>query len=411
MATFKLTGSILNVKTGKGMADLAAEAWARTGKADKRLSQTTTNAEGHFVIDFSISKQALSRRPVGVIKIFSGDTLLHTTPEKPVVDWAQQPPLVIKLDPPTTPENFVQLFVSASLVNGHPAAGVRLVLSYELPAGGTWTSQPVTADAKGKLTVDLPTASPGSIDWSRIGFAFSKNDKPLRVIDQTSPEPVQTGFAIAIKLGQNTIPWPPKPDPNKWYVRGRVSTPYGEAVVANVSGAAISLQGEKSIGQVHTSDAGRYEIIYEWDDKCPPDLQVSATVQDKLVAQSAIHFAVGKSVRIDLISGNELYVGPTEFQSVEDRVLKCNDDFDISVIGKKQFDYLLGKTRLAEDKLSFYLVARKLHSFVRSADGRILWPVSRQTAGDAAGLGLAAPQGTAKGAQYFHSTKYHRPQI
>ena len=256
----------------------------------------------------------------------------------------------------------VQIYVAANLENGHPAAGVRLVLSYELPAGGTWTSQPVTADAKGKLTVDLPTASPGSIDWSRIGFAFSKNDKPLRVIDQTSPEPVQTGFAIAIKLGQNTIPWPPKPDPNKWYVRGRVSTPYGEAVVANVSGAAISLQGEKSIGQVHTSDAGRYEIIYEWDDKCPPDLQVSATVQDKLVAQSAIYFAVGKSIRIDLIAGNELYVGPTEFQSVEDRVLKCNDDFDISVIGKKQFDYLLGKTRLAEDKLSFYLVARKLHS-------------------------------------------------
>ena len=120
--------------------------------------------------------------------------------------------------------------------------------------------------------------------------------------------------------------------------------------------------GEKPLGQVQTSDTGRYEIIYEWDDKCPPDIQVSATVQDKLVAQSAIHFAVGKSVRIDLISGNEIYIGPTEFQRVEDRVLRCNDDFNISVIGKKQFDYLLGKTRLAEDKLSFYLIARKLHS-------------------------------------------------
>ena len=71
---------------------------------------------------------------------------------------------------------------------------------------------------------------------------------------------------------------------------------------------------------------------------------------------------MGKSVRIDLISGNEIYIGPTEFQGVEERVLKCNDDFNISVIGKKQFDYLLGKTRLAENKLSFYLIARKLHS-------------------------------------------------
>jgi hypothetical protein len=362
MPTIKLTGSIFNAATGEGLPNLGVEAWGRTGDANKQFGETTTNAEGKFVIEFTISDQALSRRPVGVIKIFSGDTLLHTSPEQPIGEWVQQRPFVIKLDPPTTPQNAVQLFVSASLANGRPAAGVRLELSYELSAGGTWTSQPVTANANGKLTVDLPTASPGSIDWSRIGFAFSKNDKPLRVIDRTSPEPVQSGFAIAIKLSQDTIPWPPKPDPNKWYVRGRVSTPYGEAVVANVSGAAISLQSEKSLGQVPTSGAGRYEIVYEWDGKCAPDIQVSATVQDKLVAQSPIRFAAGKSVRIDLIAGNELYIGPTEFQRVEDRVLRCNDDFDISVIGKKQFDYLLGKTGLAENRLGFYLVARKLHS-------------------------------------------------
>ena len=256
----------------------------------------------------------------------------------------------------------VQIYVAANLENGKPAAGVQLVFSYELPAGGTWTSQPVTADANGKLTVDLPAASPDSIDWSRIGFAFSKNDKPLRVVDKTPPEPVQSGFAIAIKLGQDKIPWPPPQDPNKWYVRGRVSTLNGEAVTANVSAACISLSSEKPLGQAQTSKTGRYEIIYEWNGKCPPDVQVVANVNDRPIAKSAIYFAVGKSVRIDLIHNNETYVGPTEFQTVEDRVLKCNDDFNISVIGKKQFDYLLGKTRLAEDKLSFYLIARKLHT-------------------------------------------------
>ena len=173
----------------------------------------------------------------------------------------------------------VQLYVTANLENGNPAAGVQLVLSYELPAGGTWTSQPITADANGKLTVDLPSASPDSIDWSRIGFAFSKNDKPLRVVDKTPPEPVQSGFAIAIKLGQDKIPWPPPQDPNKWYVRGRVSTLNGEAVLANVSAACISLSGEKPLGQAQTSKTGRYEIIYEWDGKCSPDIQVSANVK------------------------------------------------------------------------------------------------------------------------------------
>ena len=39
MATFKLTGSILNAKTGKGMANLGVEAWARTGNANKQLGQ------------------------------------------------------------------------------------------------------------------------------------------------------------------------------------------------------------------------------------------------------------------------------------------------------------------------------------------------------------------------------------
>ena len=125
MATFKLTGSVLNATTGNGMANLGVEAWGRTGNANKQLGVTTTNAEGHFVIDFNISDQALTRQSVGFIKVFSGDTLLHTTPEKPVVEWAQQEPFVIKLDPPA-PQNSVQLFVSASLVNGNPAAGVRL---------------------------------------------------------------------------------------------------------------------------------------------------------------------------------------------------------------------------------------------------------------------------------------------
>ena len=162
----------------------------------------------------------------------------------------------------------VQVHVTAKLANGKPAAGVQLVLSYELPAGGTWTSQPITANDNGKLTVDIPAASPDSIDWSRIGFAFSKNDKPLRVVDKTPPAPVKSGFAIAIKLGQDTIPWPPPQDPNKWYVRGRVSTLNGETVLATVSAASISLSGEKPLGQAQTSKTGRYEMIYEWDGKC-----------------------------------------------------------------------------------------------------------------------------------------------
>ena len=41
-------------------------------------------------------------------------------------------------------------------------------------------------------------------------------------------------------------------------------------LLANVSAAAYQPEGEKPLGQVQTSDAGRYEIIYEWDWQMSP---------------------------------------------------------------------------------------------------------------------------------------------
>ena len=362
MATLKISGSVIDADTRKGIAGLRAEAWGRIAGAEKRLGVTTTDAEGHFLIEFSLSDQQLDLKPLGIIKIFSGNILVHTSTDKQMVEWVQQQPdLFIELNPLEPNGNTVQLFIAAGLDNGNPAAGVQLVVSYELPAGGTWTSQPKTANANGKLTVDIPAGTTGTIDWRRVDFAFSMNGNPLRVAERTQPEPVEGGFAIAVKLAR-TIQWPPEQDPDKWYIRGSVSTATGEAVMANVSAAAIRLSGEMSLGQVQTGDTGRYEIIYEWDDECLPDVQVTANVQDQPIAQSVIHFAAGKSIRIDLIQNNETYIGPTEFQRVEERIRKCNQDLNISAIGAKQFDYLLGKTRLAQDILAFYLIARKLAS-------------------------------------------------
>ena len=361
MATYQLTGSVINTTTRQGIPALRIEVWGKPVKANKKLATATTAAEGRFVIQFDLQASKQNPDPMGFIKVFSGKTLLLTTTEQPIKLWtAEAKPLTIEVDQAS--DNMLQIFLTLGFNNGQPGAGVQLVFSYALPSGETWTSQPLIANAQGKLSFGVPIGIGTVIDWSRAGYKFSKAGKPLQIAEKLPPEQVSGGFALAIKLTPEKIPWPPEQDPNKWYVRGRVSTPYGEAVIANVSAAAISLQGEKPIGQVQTGDTGRYEIIYKWDGKCPPDIQVSATVKDKLIAQSAIYFAVGKSVRIDLFSGNEPYIGPTEFESVEDRVLKCNDDFNIAAIGAKQFDYLLGKTRLAENKLSFYLTARKLQS-------------------------------------------------
>ena len=366
MATYKLTGSIKDKKTGRGQPDLTVEAWDKDIKDNDLLGKALTDAEGGFAITFgddAFSDKGEDPKPDLYVKIYSGRALIHTTEEAPINDWTpEQGPLEIELKPPTTPENTVQLFITAGLDNGKPAAGVQLVVSYELPAGGTWTSQPITANANGKLTVDIPAGTTDTIDWPRVGFAFSKNDKPLRVVDKSRPDPNEGGVVINFKLARTTIPWPPEQDPNKWYIRGRVSTANGEAILANVSAAAIRLSGEISLGQVQTSNTGRYEIIYEWDNECLPDVQVTAHVQDKPIAQSAIHFAAGKSIRIDLIQNNEIYIGPTEFQQVEAQIRKCNQDLDLSEFGAKQFDYLLGKTHLAPETFTSYLVAGKLAS-------------------------------------------------
>ena len=361
MQTFQLSGSVIDSSTRRGIPKLTIETWGTPAKVSRKLATTTTDAAGRFASRFDLQVTQQNPDPLGFIKILRGPTLLQTFPEQPIRQWTPQAePMLVELDLPS-PE-MLQLFVSFRFADGRSAAGVQLVFGYTSPAGGAWTSQPLTADAQGNVTFQVPVGTGEVIDWSRASYAVSKSDKPLEIAKIAPPQQVESGIAIAIELVSSKISLPGQQDPGKWYVRGRVSTPNGEAVMAVVSASAISLKGEKPLGQVQTSDTGRYEIVYEWDAKCSPDIQVSAGLPDKLVAQSAIYFAAGKSLRIDLIQDNEIYVGPTEFQVIEARVLKCNAGFDISAIGKKQFDYLLGKTRLAEDKLSFYLVARKLNT-------------------------------------------------
>ena len=148
-------------------------------------------------------------------------------------------------------------------------------------------------------------------------------------------------------------------------VRGRVTVegtgePIEGALVSTGTGGPHSHQPQRTT--TRTDADGRYEIVYKWDYECLSDVQVTANVKDKPIAQSPIHFSVANSIRIYLIQANESYIGPTEYESTEQIVLTCNDDFDINNIGPDQFDYLLGKTLLAEDVLTDYLLARKLAS-------------------------------------------------
>jgi hypothetical protein len=372
MPTYQLQGSILDASTRKGIEALTIEAWGKAAKAGRKLATAMTDAAGKFALHFDLQPTQQNPNPLGFVKVLRDETLLQTLPEQPIRQWTEKAnPLVVELhqpqpqlQPPPSQEPqpspaSTRILLALRFTSGKSAAGVQLVFSYALPAGGAWTSQPLTADAEGNLSFEMPMTAGTVIDWSRATFAFSKAGRPLEIVAKSPPQQTSTGIAIAVELKTGKITLP-TPDPAKRYVRGRVSTSYGEGVVASVSATVVSLQGEQSLGQVPTTDTGRYEIIYQWDGKCAPDIQVSATVQDKLVARSDIRFAAGKSLCVDLIADNEAYVGPTEFQGVEASVLKCNGDFDIAAIGEKQFAYLLGKTRVAEDKLSFYLVARKL---------------------------------------------------
>ncbi len=257
----------------------------------------------------------------------------------------------------------VRLFIYLTHSRGRPAAGVRLVLTYVLPNGQVWTSDARVSGAQGMVAVRIPGVTRANWDAQRIGYQVSIRGRPLEVVRSSDFDPSDNGFSVILVLRRaaNGLPGPDPDDP-RWWVRGRLTSTTGEPGSATVTAAAVSLSGAEPLGAVRTDDTGRYEIGYQWDSQCPPDLQVTARTRAGIVAQSALHFAVGRSVRIDLVVGNEAYAGATEFAGTEQRVHKCNEDFDPRNIDDRQFEYLLGKTGLPQDKLDHYLVSARFAS-------------------------------------------------
>ena len=131
MATFQLSGSVINAVYPAGIPALRVEAWVQAGKASKKLATTTTDAEGHFALQFDMQVSPQNPDPLGFIKVFSGTTLLQTTPELHIKQWtAQGAPLIIELDQPAPPAEGWKVFLTLGFSNGQPGAGVQLVFSY-----------------------------------------------------------------------------------------------------------------------------------------------------------------------------------------------------------------------------------------------------------------------------------------
>ncbi len=104
MATFQLSGSVINASARVGIAALRVEAWGQAGKASKKLAMATTDAEGRFAMQFDMEVSPQNPDPQGFLKVFSDTTLLHTTPEQPIKLWtAQAPPLLIEVDQEAPP--------------------------------------------------------------------------------------------------------------------------------------------------------------------------------------------------------------------------------------------------------------------------------------------------------------------
>ena len=136
MARYQLTGSVINGTTQQGIAALRIEAWGKLDKARKKLATTTTDDAGRFRIQFDVKISENNPNPQGVLKVFSGKKLLHTTAEHPIRQWmAQADPVTITVNQPAPPMDRLRIYVALSYIGGQAAAGVQLVFSYASPSG------------------------------------------------------------------------------------------------------------------------------------------------------------------------------------------------------------------------------------------------------------------------------------
>jgi hypothetical protein len=84
-----------------------------------------------------------------------------------------------------------------------------------------------------------------------------------------------------------------------------------------------------------------------------------------LIAASPIIYNAGKITTVDLVAGNKLYKGPSEYQVLENTIRPCTGDVDAAGLNARSVEYLANKTGVDQQWLSEYVLA---HRYANATD-------------------------------------------
>jgi len=328
--TVLLMGIIKNKNNSDGIAGLLVKAWDLDKTKNDILGEAITTDEGRFSIEFDPSQSTDGGRdpyPDVQLKIYYKDTLIHTT--KPIKNWQPETgnPIIVDIEFQKI-DNKVSLYLVLTTSNNQPAAGVQLVLNYTLPSGDAWSSERITSDASGRLAVDIPTGGNDTVDWSRVKYTFTSNNKALNVVNMTQPAPVEGGFGASITLSQ----------PEAIEVRvvnGTVKADDGRSIF-NVVIKLFNKQIGKEIllGTSKTNPNGEYRIQFKLDKKSGPKTKgevlnyivrvFDGETADTLLAASPMITSVRAHEVINLIVNRIDFRGISLYEAISKKMTALN---------------------------------------------------------------------------------------
>ena len=157
---------------------------------------------------------------------------------------------------------------------------------------------------------------------------------------------------------------------NLWHVVGHVKKANGEPVPAVVKAFNKRLNGEQPIGETRTRN-GTYIIKYNpavLDSPCgkSTDIIVRAYTNDVEIATSAVIYNAPKTTTVDLIMGNEVYKGPSEYERLARAIKPCLGAEDPATLTQENVLYLVNKTGVDQNNLILYVLAHRQAKIVET---------------------------------------------
>ena len=187
-----------------------------------------------------------------------------------------------------------------------------------------------------------------------LEFQKTHNLEPTGIVDKRTAAIIRKEVTdIQLELDE---------DPRKrCCVQGNLLQPDG----IPVEGAAIKafdkdLRREKLLGETKTDKNGKYVIHYTIDqlchlDKSSTDLIVRAYNQKgKEIATSPLILNAPPEKVVDLVVGNEVYRGPSEYIKIRTQVEPLLQDTNVTELTEEDVTYLAGKTGLDPIHIAYF---------------------------------------------------------